>query len=179
MESCTLLGQLGYLALVALFPMCSRSLEGSDLSGGSLGLLRDRAVTFTCSFYITSMSLDTQAFHPQASQTKARLPDSLPPCHTGSWLWITYLAVLPSLPRYPPDALPTSLSHPKTEGLGVEVERQQRWDVREGLKGWITGIGDHTNYMVSMTTGCQFELRPQSVVTDCHNKVSVSGPTVF
>lgn len=98
MESCTLLGQLGYLALVALFPMCSRSLEGSDLSGGSLGLLRDRAVTFTCSFYITSMSLDTQAFHPQASQTKARLPDSLPPCHTGSWLWITYLAVLPSLP---------------------------------------------------------------------------------
>lgn len=35
-----------------------------------------------------------------------------------------------------------------------------------GLQEWITSIKDHTNTMVSVTTGCQFELRQQSVVTD-------------
>lgn len=94
---------------------------------------------FTRSSYITSMPLGTQAFHPQASLTKATLPDSLPPCHIGSWLWITWLSsachrmtsLLPfSANWYPPDALPTSLSCPKTEDLGVEVKTQQKWDVR-------------------------------------------------
>lgn len=133
------------------------------------------------------MSLGTQALHPQASLTKATLPDSLPPCHIGSLLWITWLSptchrmvsLLPfSATWYPPDALPTSLSHPKTEDLGVEVETQQRWDVRYSLQGWITRIRDHTNYMVSVTTGCQFELRQKSAVTDCHSEASVSRPSV-
>lgn len=148
----------------------------------------DRAVTFTHSSYITSMSLGTRpSTHTQASLTKATLPDSLPPCHIGSLLWITWLSptchrmvsLLPfSANWYPPDALPTSPSHPKTEDLGVEVETQQRWDVRYSLQGWITRIRDHTNYMVSVTTGCQFELRQKSAVTDCHSEASVSRPSV-
>lgn len=44
---------------------------------------------------------------------------------------------LPFSANWYSDALPVSLSLPKTEELGVEVETQQRWDVRYGLQGWI------------------------------------------
>lgn len=80
---------------------------------------------------------------------------------------------------YPPDALPTSLSYLKTEDFRVEVETQQRWDVRYGLQGWITGIRDHTNYKVSVTTGCQCELRQQSVVTDCKQSLCLQAQCTY
>lgn len=180
-----------------LYSSCSAGLPGTHgstptvlqaLEGSCLVVVHTPgSVTFTHSSCITSMSLGTQAFHPQASLTKATLSDSLPACHIGSLLWITWLSptchtmasLLPFCATwYPPDVLPTSLSHPKTEDLGEEVETQQRWDVRYSLQGWITRIRDHTNNIVSVTTGCQFELRQKSVVTDCHSEASVSGPSV-
>lgn len=176
MEGCTPFVQLGCLVLMVLLRLCSRPLEGSCL----VVVLTAGSVTFTHSSCITSMSLGTQAFHPQASLTKATLSDSLPPCHIGSLLWITWLSptchiIVSLLPFcatwYPPDVLPTSLSHPKTEDLGEEVETQQMWDVRYRIR-------DHTNNTVSVTTGCQFELRQKSVFTDCHSEASVSGPSV-
>lgn len=42
----------------------------------------------------------------------------------------------------------------------------------------ITSIKDHTNTMVSMTTGCLFELRQQSVVTDAITR-PLSPGTVY
>lgn len=47
-----------------------------------------------------------------------------------------------------------------------------------GLQEWITSIKDHTNTMVSVTTGCQFELRQQSVVTDAITR-PLSPGTVY
>ncbi|EGV93300.1 hypothetical protein I79_003307 [Cricetulus griseus] len=46
------------------------------------------------------------------------------------------------------------------------------------LQEWITRIRDHTNNMVSVTTGCQFELRQQSVVTDAITR-PLSPDTVY
>lgn len=43
---------------------------------------------------------------------------------------------------------------------------------------WITRIRDHTNNMVSVTTGCQFELRQQSIVTDAITR-PLSPGTVY
>lgn len=185
------------LRLGVQLPLCSRPLS----TGGSHTWSSSRTVRFSLSPDRSSMLLGTHTSHPQASLTTATLPGSFSLCHIGI-LWIAWLSssrdrmvnlpiphallcqLLPTVAVgswWCPSHLQLSVTlRQKTWGRGEAG--QQSWDVRYGLQGWITRIRDRTNYMVSVTTGCRFELRQQSVVTDCPNKPSVSRhsvPTAF